>query len=713
MGFSFLQPLLLLGGLAAAIPILIHLIYRRRALVHQFPAVRFLLLADKRTARKFRLHQWLLLALRVMALLFLALALARPYLTGDDAQAAAALPPQATVILVDNSISMQYRDDSGVRFQRAQALASTVIQSIRAQDSAAVLPLLAPADTTDTQDILSQDPDTLEADLATISASHQTIDLKPAFQRAFTLLRQSTASRRRLIVISDLTTHGWEDFHLSQFDMLPDRVELRFIRVGPPERDDNILVESIRIAEQPFIEQVPVEITATIRNRGTTYRSNLRVDLLIGQRKAGQQLVDLRPDEQIDVPFRIAAPAAGVHWGEIRLEEDALATDDQFYFALQTVAPARALIVDGDPGPSLFDSEIFYLVQALQPHTTLRKAMFYPTSVTWEGLADKRLADYQVIILCNVETVPPQVRQRLQQFIADGGGLLFFAGNRVDPAHYNQMWYRSDTLLLPMALGQPMQQPEDQPQAVASADASHEALHLFAEAQDLLQHGRFYRYLALDKAKMGADVKTLLSLEDGSPLLVEKSMRQGKVMFFASSADRAWTDFPTRTAYVPLVHGLVGYLANLSSAAQRPSAMMPEPVTLSGRPEDTGATLTIRTPDGQKRLTRYSADSTPDDATPASAQFHDYTVPGIYQVTTPQGNDVITVNATRAESNFSKLQLDDLQTRLQPLGLVLEEEATVGQTKSASALPSKELAGILLLAVAGLLAVENVYANRL
>jgi hypothetical protein len=143
MGLAFLQPLLLLGTLAAAVPVLIHLIYRRRALVHPFPAVRFLLLADKRTARKFRLHQWLLLALRILVLLLLALALARPYFTGDDAQAAATLPPQSTVILLDNSLSMQYREPAGSRFQRAKAMASQLLQELRTQDSAAVLPLLA------------------------------------------------------------------------------------------------------------------------------------------------------------------------------------------------------------------------------------------------------------------------------------------------------------------------------------------------------------------------------------------------------------------------------------------------------------------------------------------------------------------------------------------------------------------------------------------
>ena len=80
MGLTFLYPAFLLGALATSVPVVIHLIYRRRALIHRFPAVRFLLLADQRTARKFHLRQWLLLALRILVILLLALILARPRL---------------------------------------------------------------------------------------------------------------------------------------------------------------------------------------------------------------------------------------------------------------------------------------------------------------------------------------------------------------------------------------------------------------------------------------------------------------------------------------------------------------------------------------------------------------------------------------------------------------------------------------------------------
>jgi hypothetical protein len=722
---TFLQPLLLFGTLATAVPILIHLIYRRRALVHLFPAVRFLLLADRRTARKFRLHQWLLLALRVLAILLLALALARPYLAGDQAQAMAVLPPQANVILVDNSLSMQYRDQEAPRLQRAKALASKILQPLRTQDSALVLPLLPQAPQTETtaapsaatDPVLSQNRETWEADLAAILPNHAAIDLNRTFQQAFDLLRQSPAPRRRLVIISDFTVNGWESFHLSQFKLLPERLDLHLIRLGTAERDANVVVENLTIAETPFIEGVPLEVTAVLRNRSAAPRRNLRVDLMVGQRKVGQQLVDLRPEEQVAVPFRITAPAEGLHEGEIRLESDALSEDDHFYFAFQTLAPARILIVDGDPGPSLFESEIFYLMQALQPLTALQQALFHPVPVPWEGIDGERFEDYQVVVLCNVEAVSPQVRQRLHQFVNAGGGLLFFAGNHVHAKRYNTMFYRSDTLLLPVDLGEPVQQPEEQPQTIADINAAHEALHLFASEPDLLQRSLFYRYLALGPLDTVPQAKVLLTLDNGAPLLVEHGVGRGRVMMFTSTADRDWSDLPTRTVYVPLIHGLISYLSHLSAANQRPNVILPAPVTLFGQSEDDGVSLTIQTADGQKRLVRYVTEGGPDtspDKPKVVAHFSAYTIPGIYQISGPRGyKDILTVNATRAESNLTKLDNPALESRLQPLPLLLEEEATFGQIDLNQAALSKELASLFLLAVVGLLAIENVYGNRL
>jgi len=708
LGLTFLQPAFLLAGLAAGVPILIHLINRHRALVHRFPALRFLLMADRRTARKFRLYQLLLLALRVLAILLLALLLAQPH-WGDEASAALAQPPQATVVLLDNSLSMQFRDDQETRLQRAKTVAGQLLEGIAAQDSAVVLPLLTDDTDADTDPpLLGGDAAALWDQVRAISASHGAVDVAAAVRRAVEILQASAASRRRLVLLTDLTVHGWEGFRASDLPRLPEDLVVQVIRLGSPERDANALIRDVRVTEPPFIEQTPLDVTVWVHNHSDESVRSLRVDLLLGGETVGQQLTDLSADEEVAVPFRIVAPEAGLHWGEVRLQGDAFAEDDRFYVALQTVSPAKVLVVDGDPGTSLFDSETFYLFSALQPRGSLGPPLFHPKPLVWEGLEQERLSDYSVIVLCNVEALSPQVRQRLHQFVTDGGGLIFFAGHQVAPTRYNALFYGSDTPLLPVALGEPVQQPEDAPVTLQAAVNAHEALAVFGgDAADMLTRSRFYRYFSVAEDEAG-EAEVLLSYEDGRPFLLERALGRGRVLLFTSTADRDWTDLPTRIAYVPLVHSLVGYAAQLSQAAQRPQVFLPGPTAVRMQGAQAGGSLTILTPDGKELLSRFAAREGVIEA-----PVTEYTVPGIYRLGANADTDYLAVNATRAESDFAKLQQPDLQARWQPLSVLLEEEAALGEQADGGPLPGREIAGILLLSLVAVLMVENVCANRL
>ena len=707
-GLAFLQPAFLLAGLAAGVPILIHLINRHRALVHRFPALRFLLMADRRTARKFRLYQLLLLALRVLAILLLALLLSQPR-WGDEASAALALPPQATVVLLDNSLSMQLRDGQETRLERAKTLAGQLLEGIAAPDSAVVLPLVTDdADTEAKPPLLGADAAALWDQVRAVSASHAAVDIAAAVQRAIEILQESTAPRRRLMLLTDLTVHGWEGFRASDLPRVPEALVVHVIRLGSPQRDANALISGVRVTEPPFIEQTPLDVTVWVRNYSDEPVRNLRVDLLLGGETVGQQLTDLAADEEVAVPFRIVAPEVGLHWGEVRLQGDAFTEDDRFYVALQTVAPARVLVVDGDPGTSLFESETFYLLSALQPRGWLGSPLFHPKPLVWEGLEQERLSDYSVIVLCNVEALSPQVRQGLHQFVTDGGGLIFFTGHQVDATRYNTLFYGSDTPLLPAALGEPVQLTEETPVTLQLADGAHEAVAVFSGgAADMLTRSRFYRYFSVAEDEAGeADV--LLSYDDGRPFLLERSLGRGRVLLFTSTADRDWTDLPTRTAYVPLMHSLVGYAAQLSEAAQRPQVFLPGPTSVRIQGAQEGGSLTILTPDGKELLSRFAGQEGVIEA-----PVTEYTVPGIYRLSSSADTDYLAVNATRAESDFAKLQQPDLQARWQPLSVILEEEAALGEQADGAALPGREIAGMLLLALVAVLMVENVCANRL
>src|SRR5205085_9845329 len=133
---AFLNPICLLGALAATLPVQVRLVRRTRAAKLQFPSLMFLRRIEQKTIRKRRLRNWLLLALRCAALLLLALAFARPYFSGASA-ASAASSLSSSVILIDVSYSMRYADV----FTRAQQAARNLINESPASEQFAVVGL--------------------------------------------------------------------------------------------------------------------------------------------------------------------------------------------------------------------------------------------------------------------------------------------------------------------------------------------------------------------------------------------------------------------------------------------------------------------------------------------------------------------------------------------------------------------------------------------
>src|SRR3954465_430912 len=108
---GFLAPLMLIGVTALAVPIAIHLIGRRRARVVKFAALDFLLATKRRTARRFRLRERMLLLVRAIAGAAVAIALAKPYTSCARKGPAVTRGPQAAVLVIDDSFAAGYLID--------------------------------------------------------------------------------------------------------------------------------------------------------------------------------------------------------------------------------------------------------------------------------------------------------------------------------------------------------------------------------------------------------------------------------------------------------------------------------------------------------------------------------------------------------------------------------------------------------------------------
>ena len=210
---SFLTPLYLLGALAIALPIALHLFRRRTDVVVEFPAVRLLATSPVEQQRRKRLRELILLALRISALVLLAAAFARPYFAGRLLAADAAV----TVIAVDRSFSLSA---PGV-FDRVRTLATEAMDET---PSTHALALVAFDEAADIVVAPTTDRGSIAAAIAALAPGNNGTQYGAALARIGEVLGARAGD---VAIVTDLQQAGWRG---TPRGGLPDDVQVRIKR---------------------------------------------------------------------------------------------------------------------------------------------------------------------------------------------------------------------------------------------------------------------------------------------------------------------------------------------------------------------------------------------------------------------------------------------------------------------------------------------------
>lgn len=613
----FLDPLLLAGLAAAALPILIHLINRRRARQHRFAALELVLRSHRRTASRYRLRQILLLVVRTLALVAIPFALARPYLL--TATGATVLPdgrPTSLVLVVDDSMSMRWSDGGETLLERAVDEARTVLAGMSDGDEAALVlagsPPRAPvADRT-------SDREALGRALDAIAPTWRRTDLAGAISMAAGLLEGSPHEARRVVLISDLQAAGFEPAGLPG----EGGPEVVVVDVAPEGGGANRAVVGIVAEPAPEADPGAWRFDAMVRASGSGEAVEVPISLELDGSVAARGFVRASPGEVVHKVFRVALPEGGVRRGRIALEADGLPGDDGRDFSVRSRPSLRVLLVNGDPRGVPYEDEVLYLEKALRPSagggSRLRPQVVLPAA-----LADTDLATYDVVILANVGEVPDGVSGKLLDRIDRGGGLVVTAGDRMTPDRLG--WAAP---LLPAVVREVWASgPESgrEPLRVETAAGTLALQELFAGAGgEGLRSAAVRRHLLLEPS-LEPDRRVLLALSDGSPLLSERRVGRGRVLLLTTSADLDWSDLAASTAFLPLVQELCYHAAGAGVRARLPEAESGGAATV-GIP-DGARSAEVTDPDGRRRVVgparvEGSAELTLEDASQ----------PGLYTV---------------------------------------------------------------------------------
>ena len=636
---GFLNPLLLIGLAAAAIPVVVHLFNFRRPQRVDFSTLRFVREIEATAMRRVRIRQWLLLALRTLAILFLVLAFARPTRTADASvfEDGAA---QSLVLVLDNSRSMTLRDAQGALLDQARALGAAVIDATGAGDERTVLPVARPPEYRPVP-FVTPGPalDAVEATVALAGAE----PLTAAVARAASLLDGAAHPRREIVVVSDLQAATFAD---SSGAAVPEGVGVALVPVGG-RRQSNTAVTGVRVLSRIVEPGRPVQVEATVARYGGrpgTVGAWLAVD---GERVA-ETAVDVVPGVPVRVPFTVTPPARGWLGAEVRIEADGAEWDDVRYLALRVPPPPRVLLVRGDGARADLVS-LALGVAAEGGSLTLNE-------IAEGALAGADLDRYDAVFLVGPST--PTASARLAAFVAGGGGVLAFPGT--EPEALNALLQAVGGGRIDGTVGTG----DERLGTTTDVDLDHP---LFAGVFDTgrptpeaIDVRRLARY-----RPGGADEATLIATGPGPPLLQEIRSGAGSVLLVGVAPDLDWSDLPQRGLFVPLLFRAAGYLSAGSSVADTGELDAQGSVRVTG--VDAGQPLRLVGPDG--------ATLTPTQRTVPGAVVLDVgdvaARAGLYRVV--QGGRTLRVLAVNEDARESD------PAALDPADAARQLAATIGQ----------------------------------
>ncbi len=603
MSLGFVNPALLWGLLAAAIPIAIHLFFRRRPRPTPFPAIDFILRARRETERRLRLKKLLLFAARTLVLAAIALALARPRLEEPAAAAAPVIAgPRATAIVLDASGSMRYRLGGRTLFERARADALGALAGLRPEEPATILVCGAAEPRAEPP---SFDRAEARSALERAEAEAGWADLTGCLSAAARALSGATphaALGKRIVVATDLAASAW------RLDVPPPTVETPAGAVRPEVTVldaargaalPNAAVLSAEAEPDPSAGSRGYRISAQVASYAGEARSDVPLSLLVGAGKdakvAIRAFAELPPGGTIRKTFSHAFPQGGPAVLQVALPSDALPDDDARPLALVVPREVRVLVVDGAPSPVRYRDEAYFVESALaSPASPVR-----PTLVDAEALGAQDLSRFDVVFLLNVRD-PGAKAPELARFVEQGGGLFVALGDQIEPEEYAKQLAG----LLPAPLHVVKTAPQGRPARFGEVDVTHPALAVFqGEAREGLLGVRTSRWVlakpASQAAKGAAAARIVASFDDGSPALLEARRGKGRVLLFTSTADRDWTDWPIRTSFLPAMQRFAAWLAGGLDDRREPAARPGDAHAFRLEPGEALAALVG--PDGRER----------------------------------------------------------------------------------------------------------------
>lgn len=610
---GFLTPWFLAGAALAGLPVYIHLLRKHSTNPQPFSSLMFFERRTQSSIKHRRLRYLLLLSLRLAVLLLLILAFANPFI---DRSSASMRSDRLLLLIVDNSFSMR----AGSRLADARREALAVLDARRPADHAQIMALGSQLHVLTEPSI---DPGTLRAAVDSIAPS----DARGSFGELATAMRSLSES-----VHTPIELHLFSDMQRSamaasfQEMVLPPSVSLV---LHPVAKDPapNWTVEGVNAPGEVW-DPKKTRVQAVISGYHTPAATRT-VSLVVNGKTMATRNVEMPAGGRASVEFDSLDVPYGFSRCEVRIDSaDSLPADDVSLFAVERSDPRKVLFVhEGTDtrSPLYFRSA---LASAAESAFTLE-------SVNVDQTANLQPSKYAFVVLSDVLSLPSTFENTLNTYVKGGGSVLIalgtagsrrpsvpIFGNNVLESHY---YSREGERFL----------------NVGETDPSHPSV----EKAERWAGVKFYFAVRVDPG----DSRVVARLSDQTPILLDKSIGEGRVLLLTSGLDNLTNDFPLDPVFVPFIDQTARYLSGTES---RISSRMVDSFLQLRSAKEQAVSVEVVDPAGMRPLSLKEA---------SSAQTYQLTQAGFYELRLANGRqDLVGVNPDRRESNLDVIPADVL-----------------------------------------------------
>lgn len=542
----FLNPTVLLGLLAAGIPILIHLLNLRKLKKIDFSTLSFLKELQKTKIRKIKMKQWLLLLLRVLLILFLVLSFSRPTLESADLFSSSSKAKLSAVFILDNSASMSLTSAHGSNFNKSKEIIKNLVSELEEGDEALILSTASPK----SENSFSTNKNLLLTEIDLIDISTAKNNLEQQIKSALESLNKSSNLNKEIYLFTDLQEYDLSDNIELEYESDP---EIRFYVFNNSNNDvGNLSVDQFQLNNQLIEKEKSISFSALVSNSSQKSLSST-ASLFINGKRSAQRSVSLSSQESDLLTFETTLKDDGLVTAKVVLDDDDLLTDNEMTLGFFVPKTIKVLLLFDD------QKDITFLEIALQ--NELMKNRFSIEKLNANNVYSTIINNADVIVYVGEQK---QVADLLKNGKSQKKNILYFPPSNSIAKNYNEFL---------KAVGLTNQFTNIKLSGSSNnlqfdvIDFEHPIFNGLFEDQKKAQiiSPEILNYYRLVNQLNG---KRIISLVDKSPLLYEFVNEEISLVSFGISPVISWSSFPLTGIFAPIIVRSINYLSSSNSVTE-------------------------------------------------------------------------------------------------------------------------------------------------